>query len=132
MRALTILIAAAVPLLALAPAAPAADLPLPEAWDTVYVLLLADNPDHRPGDKDHEAAITHDHIQYQLRLQDDGRAVVAGGFGDGDRGDLVGMTILKAGTLAEARALAADDPAVRDGRFLARVSAWWVPAGRLP
>lgn len=122
------------PLLVLpaATGAAAADLPLPEAWDTVYVLLLVANPDHEPGDAGHEAAVTRDHVQYQLRLQHEGRAVAAGGFGDGDREDMVGMTILKAASLAEARELAAADPAVEDGRFLARVNAWWVPAGRLP
>ncbi|MBE0564864.1 MAG: hypothetical protein IH621_02830 [Krumholzibacteria bacterium] len=128
------LVAVCLPLLVLGAAvgAPAADLPLPEAWETAYVLLLVANPDHVPGDAEHEAAVTSGHIQHQLRLQHEGQAVAAGGFGDGDRGDLVGMTILKAGSLAEARELAAADPAVKDGRFLARVSAWWVPAGRLP
>ena len=62
-------------------AAAAQDLPMPTDWDTVYAWFLVANPEHVRGDDAHEAAVTHDHIQYQLRLQQDGLAVAGGGLG---------------------------------------------------
>ena len=56
---------------------------MPTDWDTVYAWFLVANPEHTPGTPEHEAAVTHDHIQYQLRLQEDGQAVAGGGLGAG-------------------------------------------------
>lgn len=118
----------------LAPASGSAqDLPLPDQWATHYVWILISNPDYSPASEDEEAALTAAHIQYQLRLQADGRAIAAGGLGQGEPGDLmVGLTILRAESLAEAKAMAAADPAVEAGRLRIRVREWWVPAQRLP
>lgn len=117
----------------LLPAAAAAqDLALPTDWDTVYAWFLVANPEHNPGTPEHEAAVTHDHIQYQLRLQQDGQAVAGGGLGPGDPAEFIGLTLLRADSLEDARALAAVDPATLDGRFTGLVREWWIPAGRLP
>lgn len=117
----------------LLPAATAAeDLPMPTVWDTVYAWFLVANPEHVRGDDAHEAAVTHDHIQYQLRLQVDGLAVAGGGLGAGGHPEIIGLTLLRAGSLESARALAAADPAVKDGRFTSLVREWWIPGGRLP
>lgn len=110
----------------------AQDIPIPEDWSTHFVWLLVANPDYSPASKNDERAITAAHIQYQLRLQEDGRAIAAGGLGDGPGESIVGLTILRVETLVEARAIAESDPAVRAGRLLAWVREWWVPAGRIP
>ncbi len=109
-----------------------AELPVPTEWTTHYAWFLVANPDHRPTSHRADSVLTAAHIQYQLRLQRDGQAIVAGGFGPGEDDRLIGLTILRAPDLDSARALAEADPAVRAGRLLARVREWWVPSGRLP
>jgi uncharacterized protein YciI len=110
----------------------AQDLPIPEEWSTHYVWFLVVHPEYLPADKEGESAITAAHIQYQLRLQESGVAIAAGGLGEGPGESIIGLTILRAGSLAEAKAIAADDPAVEAGRLIAWVREWWVPTERLP
>jgi len=108
------------------------ELPIPEEWETHYAWFLVANPDYHPASRDEEQALTSAHIQYQLRLQETDQAIVAGGLGKGPDESIVGLTILRAESLAEAEAIAGDDPAVRAGRLVSWVREWWVPAGRLP
>jgi uncharacterized protein YciI len=107
-------------------------LPIPEEWDTCYAWFLVSNPDYLPASPDEEKALTSAHIQYQLRLQEAEQAIVAGGLGKGPDESIVGLTILRAESLAEAQSIADGDPAVRAGRLVSWVREWWVPAGRLP
>lgn len=109
-----------------------AHLPVPAEWETFYAWFLVPNPSYAAGSADEEAALQQAHIQYQLRLQERGVAVTAGGFGQGEGPDAAGMTILRAASLDAAREIAAGDPAVRAGNLLARVREWWVPTGGLP
>jgi uncharacterized protein YciI len=110
----------------------AQELPIPDEWDTHYAWFLVANPDYVPAPPDEEKALTSAHIQFQLRLQETGQAIVAGGLGEGPDESIGGLTILRAESLAEAQAIAGDDPAVRAGRLVSWVREWWVPAGRLP
>lgn len=110
----------------------AGDLPIPEEWSTLYAWFLVANAEYEPRAEDEERAITAAHIQYQLRLQADGRAIAGGGLGAGPGESIVGLTILRVESLAAAQALADADPAVEAGRLVARVREWWVPAERLP
>ncbi len=110
----------------------AQDLPIPEEWETCYAWFLVANPDYVPASQEEERTLTSAHIQYQLRLQEADQAIVAGGLGKGPDESIVGLTILRAESLAEAQAIAGDDPAVRAGRLVSWVREWWVPAGRLP
>ena len=125
-------------------------LPMPERFDTRYLVLFERVPGYAPGDAAAEEALTQRHIQYQLRMQAQGVSVAAGPFREGSdpssperrtrsdpdpaasAGTLVGATILRAHDLAAARALAEADPAVLAGRLKAIVREWSVPAGRLP
>ena len=109
------------------------DLPLPKEWETVYACFFGINLDYVAGTADQESALTMGHMQYQLRLQADGKAVAAGGIGQGQGADMIiGLTIIRAGSLAEAQAIANDDPAVKAGRLQAWVREWRVPSGKLP
>ncbi len=110
----------------------------PTEWATRFVVLLARNPSYRPGDTTAELALTERHIQYTLKLQHEGTALVAGPFGAGVAATPaaadgpIGMTLLRVRDLAAAERIAAQDPAVAAGRLIATVREWTVPAGRLP
>ncbi len=111
---------------------PATTIALPTQWSTFYVVLLTHGPGYDAEQPAEDVrALMQRHIQYQLRLQQHGRAVAGGGFGQAREG-LVGMTLLRAGSLEEAERLARADPAVEAGRLAAEVFAWYVPAGRIP
>jgi uncharacterized protein YciI len=119
-------------LLLLAPAASAQDLPLPAEWSTHYAWFLVADPGYRASSRAADSVVTHDHIQYQLRLQAEGRAIASGGFAPLEGDAVIGMTILRAGSREEAVRIAEADPAVVAGRLVARVREWWVPTERLP
>lgn len=127
-------LAALLAVLAAAPAplsAQATDtLPHPTRWDTFHLVLLRSGPQAQARTPEAAQAMR-DHIQYQLRLQEKGTAVAAGGLVPEAGSDLVGITLLRVTTLEEARAIAEADPAVRFGRFRAEVRPWYVPADRV-
>ncbi len=109
------------------------DLPLPKEWQTLYVCFLGANLNYTAGTAEAETALTMAHMQYQLRLEADGKAIAAGGIGRGTGVDLVvGMTLLRASSMEEALTWANDDPAVRAGRLQVFIREWRIPADRLP
>lgn len=116
-----------------APASEDSTLALPTAWDTVYLVLLSPGPTASAA-RAPEAlqALMQAHIQYQLRLQQRGQAIAAGGLAPDSASSLIGLTILRAASPEEALRLAQADPAVAAGHFAAAVRAWYVPAGQLP
>lgn len=104
-------------------------IPIPQQWDTTYVVILESNPVHQaPGDTTVAAAQVA-HIQYQLRLQAEGKASQGGPFGASLVGDIVGMTQLTTDSDSEARAIAENDPGVKGGLFKATVMPWVTPLG---
>jgi len=60
------------------------------------------------------------HAAYHARLVQEGRSFAAGGF-DGQDG---GMAIVRAASRAEAEAMLAADPAIRNGVFVADIRQW--------
>jgi uncharacterized protein YciI len=104
-------------------------LPLPTEWSTLYLVQLERPAEPRPKDAARDAALQA-HIQYQLRMHKDGKAIAAGGAGANDAG-IIGFTLLRAPSLAEAERLASEDPGVKAGLFKVRVLSWQVPAGQL-
>ena len=70
------------------------------------------------------------HIANIVRLAEMKKLVVAGPFGDD--GTLRGIFVFKVATLAEAKELAATDPAVKAGRLAVEIYPWFVPEGVLP
>ena len=111
-------------------AAQAAAIPMPERWDTTYVLMLDMNPSYVPVSDSAAASVLAAHIQYQLGLVSDGRAGQGGPIADATPSEMIGMTLLATGSRKEAEAIAAADPAVIAGQFKARIRAWTTP--RLP
>lgn len=116
------------PLAAASPLGSAA-LPMPAEWQTLYAAFLTRTTGGPVLSDDAQRLLQTLHIQYQLRLQADGRAVTAGGFADGETP--VGMTLLCAASQDEARTLANADPAVQFGQMTVVVREWRVPVGRV-
>jgi uncharacterized protein YciI len=108
---------------------PAAPLPLPQAWDTSYVVLLESNADYRPASQEAVQATVQAHLQYQLRLIAEGRTVMGGPLVRAEGAPLVGMTVLSAASAAEAEAIAKADPGISAGMMRASVRTWTTPAG---
>ena len=70
------------------------------------------------------------HMANMSRLAEMKKLVAAGPFGDNGR--LRGIFVFRVGSLEEAKALTATDPAVQAGRFAIAIYPWWVPEGVLP
>ena len=67
--------------------------------------------------------ILHQHLVNVLAMLDQGKAVVAGPFGDDT--DLAGIFILRASSAEEAKTWVDADPAVKAGLFVAEMHPWW-------
>ncbi len=106
-----------------------AALPMPQEWDTLYAAFLTPIEGGPALNEEALRLLEMLHIQYQLRLQADGRAIAAGGLGAGE--GPVGMTLLCASSLADAKALATADPSVQFGQRRVEVREWTIPAGRV-
>lgn len=70
------------------------------------------------------------HMANMNRLAEMKKLVAAGPFGD--NGYLRGIFVFRVGSLDEAKALTATDPAVQAGRFAIQIHPWMVPEGVLP
>ena len=70
------------------------------------------------------------HMANINRLAEMKKLVAAGPFGD--NGSLRGIFVFRVGSLEEARALTATDPAVQAGRLAMDIHQWMVPEGVLP
>jgi uncharacterized protein YciI len=91
-------------------------------------MLIEANPDYRPT-PDHPVQSTlQSHFQYQLRLIADGHTLRGGPLVQAAEAPLVGITLLRAASLADAEAIAGADPAVAAGLFRASVRTWTTPA----
>jgi len=109
-------------------AGPTAPLPMPQKWDTAYVILLEVNPAYVAPSESAAGAVIHAHIQYQLGLLADGRAIRGGPIADASATDVSGITILTVRSKSEAQTIAEADPGVRSGRFHVKVRTWTTPA----
>ena len=70
-----------------------------------------------------------DHLAYMIALEREGTLFASGPFGDGTRGD--GMTIVRAASEEEARAIAQRDPFVANGIRTFKIQPWTVMEGSL-
>lgn len=70
-----------------------------------------------------------EHLSYMIELERQGKLFASGPFGDGSKGD--GMTIVRAASEDEARAIALRDPFVENGIRTFTIQSWTLMEGSL-
>lgn len=99
--------------------------PAPEGMQTVHIAMLYRGPAATKESTPETQKIQVAHLAHITKLVTEGHALIAGPFG-GD-GDLRGVIFLKAATPEAARALEADDPAVKAGRLRIEIVSFMTP-----
>ena len=102
----------------------------PTKLETAYLGFLTRGAKWTPEQTPATEALQKAHIANIQRLAALKKLVVAGPFGDD--GNLRGIFVFRVGSLEEAKALAATDPAVQAGRLVVDLHSWLVPEGVLP
>ena len=102
--------------------------PEPKYEMTTYVMgLLRRNP-NAPKQSEAEAnRIQEGHMANIRKMAETGKLIVAGPFTDNT--ELRGVFIFKVSSVEEARALAAPDPAIQEGRLVLELHPWFAAAG---
>ncbi|HEX5496261.1 MAG TPA: YciI family protein [Mycobacteriales bacterium] len=98
------------------------------------LVILRRPPDARDYDEPTLERIQREHMAYGDSLGQAGRTVAHGPVLDQPDESVRGMAFYRTGSLAEARRLAEQDPAVLAGRLAVEVMTWWCHPGtmRLP
>src|ERR1700730_2448283 len=87
------------------------------------MALLKKGPKWTDAQTPESQKILHQHLVNELAMLNQGKAVVAGPFGDD--GDLTGIFILRASSAEEAKTWVDADPAVKAGLYVAEMHPWW-------
>src|SRR5260370_40069381 len=98
----------------------------PANMTVVYMVLLKRGPSWSPQQTPETQKVQEAHMANIRAMWEAKKLIIAGPFGDDS--DLRGVFIFQVGSLEEAKALAASDPAVKAGRPAGEVHPWW--AGR--
>jgi uncharacterized protein YciI len=97
-----------------------------------FELVLLRRPAHAPAYDDARLEeIQGAHLAYHAALREAGQVVTNGPVSDQADESLRGLTFYRTGSLAEARRLAKEDPAVRAGRLQVDVMHWYCPSGTM-
>jgi len=96
----------------------------------VYFVFLTRGEKWTPEKTPATEEIQKGHMANINRLAEMKKLIAAGPFGDDGR--LRGIFVFRVGSLEEAKALTATDPAVQAGRFAIELHPWMVPDGVLP
>jgi uncharacterized protein YciI len=97
---------------------------------TAYLAFLTRGAKWTPEQTPQTEELQKAHLANINRLAAMRKLVVAGPFGD--NGQLRGIFVFRVGSLEEAQALSATDPAVKAGRLAIEMHPWLVPDGILP
>jgi uncharacterized protein YciI len=90
---------------------------------TCYVGLLYRGPAWTPAETPEVRALQEAHLANIRKMAGEGKLLLAGPFTDG--GDLRGLYVFKVGSIEEAKALTASDPAVKAGRLRFELHPWY-------
>jgi uncharacterized protein YciI len=101
------------------PAAAGADFEM----TTYYMGLIYKGAAWTPGSTPETEKIQAGHMANMQRLAGEGKLLLAGPMGDD--GDLRGIFVFKVGSMEEAQALVATDPAVQAGRLRVELHPWY-------
>ena len=97
-----------------------------------FELVLLRRPENPPDYDDSELErIQREHLAHHARLRASGQVVTNGPVIEPPDPSLRGLTFYRTGSLAEARRLAEDDPAVRAGRLTVQIMTWYCPPGTM-
>ena len=102
----------------------------PSKMTTAYLAFLMRGPKWTPEKTPQTEELQKAHLANIVRLNELKKLVVAGPFGDD--GKFAGIFVFRVGSMEEAQALAATDPAVKAGRLVLDLHPWVVPEGILP
>ena len=99
-----------------------------------YVYLLKKGPTWSPASTPEIDALQEAHLYNLRRLREGGKLVLNGPLLDSFQlsGEIRGIGVLKAETIAEAQEWISTDPMVKVGRLVFELHAWMVPKGILP
>lgn len=99
-----------------------------------YVFLLKKGPTWSPDATPEIEALQEAHLANLRRLSEMGKLVLNGPLLDSfaTGGEIRGIGVLKASSLAEAQELIGTDPMVRVGRLIFELHTWMVEKNRLP
>lgn len=93
--------------------------------DSYQLGLLRKGPNHGTGTKEESDKAQAGHMANIEKMATMGKLMAAGPMGD--NGDLRGIFLFKAASLDEAKALAAEDPAIKSGRLRLDIFTWYGP-----
>ena len=99
-----------------------------------YVYLLKKGPTWSPDSTPEIDALQEAHLDNLRRLEEEGKLVLNGPLLDAFQlsGEIRGIGVLKARSLAEAKEWISTDPMVKSGRLVAELHAWMIARGVLP
>lgn len=99
-----------------------------------YVFLLKKGPAWTPDSTPEVEALQAEHLANLRRLGEEGKLVLNGPLLDSFQlsGEIRGIGVLKAKSLAEAQAWISTDPMIRIGRLIFELHTWMVGKGILP
>jgi uncharacterized protein len=107
--------------------APAAE---PSQMGVVFLFLLKRGPAWTGEETPATRAVQEAHMANIRAMWAAKKLIVAGPLGD--NGEIRGLFLFQVGTIEEATALAASDPAIKAGRLVAEIHPWWVEKRALP
>lgn len=90
---------------------------------TYYVEIVKRGPAWNSTSESEAQRLREAHVAHLTRLFREGKLVLAGPFTE-PYGDVLGLSVLSAASLPEAKALSEQDPAVKGGLFAADVREW--------
>ena len=97
--------------------------------ESVQLVLLMRAPTWKKLPAEESAALQKQHMAHLTAMGESGRMVVAGPLADQADPAYRGVCIYRVGSVAEARALAEQDPIVRAGQLRVEAMTWWFGKG---
>jgi len=108
---------------------PATPAPPKFEMESVQLVLLMRAPTWKKLPAEESEALQKQHIAHLTAMGEAGKMVVAGPFSDQADPAYRGVCIYRVGSVAEARALAEQDPIVKAGQLRVEAMTWWFGKG---
>jgi uncharacterized protein YciI len=122
---------AAALLVAVTPSSPALATDPPFEMESVQLVLLLRAPTWKKLPAEESEALQKQHIAHLTAMGTSGKMAVAGPFSDQADPAYRGVCIYRVGSVAEARALAEQDPIVKAGQLRVEAMTWWFGKGQV-